>query len=76
LIVPDTAEITLSMQSRDEQVMCSMDNRNLILSPSAILTVKVAQFSLKRVRLAKSNFVKALTTKLFWGEDVRNGRDL
>jgi NAD+ kinase len=76
LIVPDTAEITLSMQSRDEQVMCSMDNRNLILSPSATLTVKVAQFSLKRVRLAKSNFVKALTTKLFWGEDVRNGRDL
>ena len=76
LIVPDTAEITLSMQSRDEQVMCSMDNRNLILSPSATLTVKVAQFSLKRVRLAKSNFVKALTTKLFWGEDVRNDRDL
>lgn len=76
LIVPDTTEITLSMQSRNGQVMCTMDNRNLILSPSAILHVKVAQFSLKRVRLEKSNFIKALTTKLFWGEDVRNGRDL
>ncbi len=76
LIVPDTTEITLSMQSRNGQVMCTMDNRNLILSPSAILHVKVAQFSLKRVRLEKSNFIKALTTKLFWGGDVRNGRDL
>jgi hypothetical protein len=33
----------------------------------------VAQFSLKRVRLEKSSFIKALTTKLFWGEDIRNG---
>jgi hypothetical protein len=32
----------------------------------------VAQFSLKLVRLEKSNFIDALRSKLFWGEDVRN----
>jgi NAD+ kinase len=61
------------MRSRDEKVTMSMDNRNLLLSSSARIDVGVAQFSLKRVRLERSSFVKALTTKLFWGEDIRNG---
>ena len=73
LVVPDTTRISISMRSRDDKVTMSMDNRNLILSASARIDVMVAQFSLKRVRLEKSSFVKALTTKLFWGEDIRNG---
>lgn len=72
LVVPDTTEITVSMRSRDEKVMLSMDNRNHLVDASVTLEVKVAQFSLKRVRLNNSSFIKALTTKLFWGEDIRN----
>ncbi len=72
LVVPDSTEISVSMRSRDEGVMLSMDNRNHLISPSAVLEVKVAQFSLKRVRLKNTSFIKALTTKLFWGEDIRN----
>lgn len=72
LVVPDTTEIFLSMRSRDEKVMLSMDNRNHLVDASVALEVKVAQFSLKRVRLNNSSFIKALTTKLFWGEDIRN----
>lgn len=72
LVVPDSAVISISMRSRDDSVQLSMDNRELLLAPSAKLEVGVAQFSLKRVRLGKSNFFKALTTKLFWGEDIRN----
>ena len=73
LVVPDTTKISISMRSRDDKVTMSMDNRNLLLSSSATIDVMVAQFSLKRVRLEKSSFIKALTTKLFWGEDIRNG---
>ena len=73
LVVPDTTRISISMRSRDDKVTMSMDNRNLVLQSSAKIDVRVAQFSLKRVRLEKSSFVKALTTKLFWGEDIRNG---
>ena len=72
LVVPDSTRITIAMRSRDDKVMLSMDNRNILVAPSATLSVGVAQFSLKRVRLEKSNFIKALTTKLFWGEDIRN----
>lgn len=73
LVVPDSTVVTISMRSRDKEVAMSMDNRNVRLSADSTLEVKVAQFSLKRVRLAKSSFIKALTTKLFWGEDIRNG---
>lgn len=72
LVVPDTTTVSLSMRSRDEKVMLSMDNRNHLVDPSVSLEVKVAQFSLKRVRLKNTSFIKALTTKLFWGEDIRN----
>ncbi len=73
LVVPDTTVVSISMRSRDKVVAMSMDNRNVRLSSDATLEVKVAQFSLKRVRLEESSFIKALTTKLFWGEDIRNG---
>ena len=73
LVVPDSTVVSISMRSRDGSVAMSMDNRNVRLSSDARLEVKVAQFSLKRVRLEKSSFIKALTTKLFWGEDIRNG---
>lgn len=73
LVVPDSTVVSISMRSRDKMVAMSMDNRNVRLSSDARLEVKVAQFSLKRVRLEKSSFIKALTTKLFWGEDIRNG---
>ncbi|MBR5385650.1 MAG: NAD(+)/NADH kinase [Bacteroidales bacterium] len=72
LIVPDTAKIDISVASRDDKVMLSADNRNFLAGSGLHLSVSMAQFSLKRIRLNKSNFVKALTSKLFWGEDVRN----
>lgn len=75
LIVPDTSEISLSLRSRDSSVMFTLDNRTVEADPGLKLEISVAQFSLKRVRLDGSNFINALTSKLFWGEDIRNGKD-
>lgn len=72
LVVPDSAVISIRMHSRDEKVIFTADNRTVAVPASTELTVCVAQFSLMRVRLNKSNFIDALTEKLFWGEDVRN----
>jgi NAD+ kinase len=72
LVIPDAARIDLRMCSRDKDFVFSADNRSVILEEGASLSVTVAQFSLKRVRLNRSNFINALTQKLFWGEDVRN----
>ena len=72
LVVPDTAEIRLKMHSRDENVIFTADNRTTVVSSDSQIAIRVAQFSLERVRLNRSNFIDALTEKLYWGEDVRN----
>lgn len=72
LVVPDDSEILLKMTSRDGDFVFSSDNRSMKMSSGTSLSVKMAQFSLRRVRLNRSNFINALTHKLYWGEDIRN----
>lgn len=72
LIVSDDAKISISLRSRDESVVLNADNRTAEVPADTQLNVSLAQFSLRRVQLNRSNFIKALTEKLFWGEDVRN----
>lgn len=72
LVVPESAKISISIQCRDDKAILTMDNQTVEIEPAWTINVSVAQFSLKRIRLAKSEFVKALTSKLFWGEDIRN----
>ena len=74
LVVPDTSVIRLRMHSRDGSFSVTADNRTVEMTENVELEITVAQFSLKRVRLNQSNFINALTEKLFWGEDVRNIR--
>ncbi|MCX4333276.1 MAG: NAD(+)/NADH kinase [Bacteroidales bacterium] len=75
LVVPDTSEISISLRSRDRKVMLTMDNRTVEIDRDMEMTVSMAQFSLRRVRLNSSNFINALTGKLFWGEDIRNSTE-
>lgn len=72
LVVPDSSEIHLKMQSRDGKFIFTADNMTSELPSDAGISVSVARFSLRRVRLNKADFINALTEKLFWGEDVRN----
>lgn len=72
LIVPANANISFRIHSRDAKVTFTADNRTLEINDGTLIRMGVAQFSLKRVRLGSSNFINALTEKLFWGEDVRN----
>lgn len=75
LVVPETAEIEISIRSRDASAIFTMDNRTMTIGISARIRVSMAQFSLNRIRLSRSSFVKALVSKLFWGEDIRNNGD-
>ncbi|MBR6001278.1 MAG: NAD(+)/NADH kinase [Bacteroidales bacterium] len=72
LIVPDSAVVSISTISRDGEIMLSADNRSATVPSGGEFTVSLAQFSLRRVRLGKESFVRALTSKLYWGGDVRN----
>ncbi|MBQ9184981.1 MAG: NAD(+)/NADH kinase [Bacteroidales bacterium] len=72
LVVPDTSRISITIKSRDPKVTMTMDNKTMEIDCDWTLEVAMAQFSLKRIKLAKSEFVSALTSRLFWGEDKRN----
>ena len=74
LVIPDTSEIVITAHSRDGHFEFTSDHKTCNLPESTTIVIKMAQFSLKRVRLNKSNFIQALTDKLYWGEDVRNIR--
>ena len=72
IVLPETAKVDISIESRDGRATMSTDNRVVEIQPDWTIHVEMAQFSLKRIRLAQSGFVKALTSRLFWGEDMRN----
>lgn len=72
LVVPDTSRIVLRLKARDSKVLLTLDNRTVEIDPDMEISISMARFSLKRVRLNSSNFINALTGKLFWGEDIRN----
>ena len=72
LVLPDSSEIKLRMHSRDGKYIFTADNVTCELPEDTTIEVSVARFSLRRVRLNKSDFINALTEKLFWGEDMRN----
>lgn len=72
LVVPETAQIDLSFKCRDDKATLTMDNTTMEIDPEWNIHIAMAQFSLKRIRLARSEFMNALTTRLFWGEDMRN----
>lgn len=72
LILPDTSKISLKIQARDGVARFSADNRNCEIKEGDVIKISLARFSLKRVRPNQSNFITALSEKLFWGEDIRN----
>ena len=72
LVLPETAKVDISFESRDGAAIMATDNRTVEIDQDWTIHVEMAQFSLKRIRLAESGFVRALTSRLFWGEDMRN----
>ena len=72
LVLSETAKVDISFESRDGVAIMTTDNRTVEIRQEWSIHVEMAQFSLKRIRLAESGFVRALTSRLFWGEDMRN----
>ena len=72
LVLPETTKVDIAFESRDGVAPMSPDNKTMEIEQDWTIHVEMAQFSLKRIRLAESGFVRALTSRLFWGEDMRN----
>jgi len=75
LVLPTDVVLRLSARSRTGNVTLTLDNRVCTIPDSISLEVRLAPFKLKTVRLGKPNFIDALRSRFFWGQDVRNSAE-
>lgn len=72
LIIPDSTEIQLKVNGREESHLLSLDSRIATLKNGTIIKVKKADFKIKMIDLLDESFLVTLRKKLLWGEDKRN----
>ncbi|TBM98967.1 NAD kinase [Hyunsoonleella flava] len=72
LVIPDSTEIQLKVDGREEQHLVSLDSRIATLDNGTIIKVKKADFKIKMIDLLDESFLKTLRKKMLWGEDNRN----
>lgn len=72
LVIPDSTEIKLKVDGREEQHLVSLDSRIVTLANGTIIKIKKADFKIKMIDLLNESFLVTLRKKLLWGEDKRN----
>jgi NAD+ kinase len=72
IVVPDNNVISFEIESRYDQIICSLDARREIVSKNVQLAVRKESFDVHLVRLSENNFLQTLRNKLTWGLDKRN----
>jgi len=72
LIIPDSTEIHLRVDGREEQHLVSLDSRIATLDNGTLIKIKKADFKIKMIDLFDESFLDTLRKKLLWGEDKRN----
>lgn len=72
IVVPDDNIISFELESRSEQIICTMDSRREIVSKDVQLAVRKELFMFNLVRLNENSFLQTLHNKLTWGLDKRN----
>lgn len=74
LVVPEKSEIELRLKCREDSAEFSSDNYSRSLASGSVVKVCAAPERLKRVICGESNFISALRSRFFWGQDVRNSK--
>ncbi len=72
IVVPDDTRITLSVDGRGHQFLCSLDSRSQAVSFPGSVTISKANFHVKTIKLPGHGFFNTLRNKLMWGTDRRN----
>ncbi len=72
LVLPDTAVLQLSVDSRDSQFQLAVDSHSIDLDVGTTVTICKAEETLKMIRIENISFYSTLRNKLMWGADKRN----
>jgi NAD+ kinase len=72
IVVPDDNVISIEIEGRTEQFLCTLDARTETIKSNVQLAVKRENFLVSLVRPDEHNFLKTIRQKLYWGIDKRN----
>ncbi|UPT68245.1 MAG: NAD kinase [Sphingobacteriales bacterium JAD_PAG50586_3] len=72
LVIPDNGLLRLTVQSRSNDFLASLDSRSKSLNCQTTINISKAPFSIKLVRRPGQSFLNTLRDKLLWGNDRRN----
>ncbi len=72
LVLPDSAVLQLSVDTRDSGFQMALDSRTVDLDVDTTVTIRKADFTLKMIRIENISFYSTLRNKLMWGADKRN----
>ncbi|MBR7093566.1 MAG: NAD kinase [Prevotella sp.] len=71
MIVPDTAEISLQIDSRSHNYLVAVDGRSVTLQEQTALTLRKAPYSIQIVKRKGYSYFSMLKEKMMWGRDTR-----
>ena len=72
VIIPNRAEIRLSVESRHRSFLLSLDSRSYVLRVGEEIVIKKAGFEINLIKLHQMSHIHTLRNKLLWGVDKRN----
>jgi NAD+ kinase len=72
IVIPDNTIISFEIESRADEIICSLDSRREIIDKNVLLAARKETFMLNLIRLNENNFLQTLRNKLSWGLDKRN----
>lgn len=71
LVISDTCEIDLEIESRSRSYLISLDGRSQPMSQTTKLHIAKADFAIKIIEPNGHSFFRTLKNKLMWGADKR-----
>ena len=72
LVINDNSIVSFEIESRADEIICSLDSRREVVSKNISLAVRKEKFHINLLRLSENNFLHTIQTKLIWGLDKRN----
>jgi len=72
MVIPDTDEISLKIEGRSENFLCTLDSRFETVTSEHLLVLRKCKFGINLIKLEGDSFFQTIREKLTWGKDTRN----
>ena len=71
LVIPDSAEVTLEVESRSHNFLVAADGRSAKCGEGQVLTIRRSPYDAHIVKPKKMTYFSTLRHKMMWGADTR-----